>query len=85
MVAHSSVSGVCPQPGTLVLCPARLMEPGQRQDLAVQALARTEPVRRLAVQHGVSRKFIYEQRARANEALQDRFCAEEADSTTPNT
>jgi hypothetical protein len=36
-------------------------------------LARTEPVARLAERHGVSRKFLYAQAAKASEALQDAF------------
>ena len=41
------------------------MGPEQRQDLALQALAGTETISRLAAQHEVSRKFIYQQAARA--------------------
>jgi len=45
----------------------------ERADLAVQALAGSEPIARLANRHDVSRKFVYEQKAKASEALQQTF------------
>jgi hypothetical protein len=51
---------------------ARLAE-GDRKDLAVQVLARSEPVSDLAAKHGVSRKFVYQQTHRARVALDDAF------------
>jgi hypothetical protein len=39
---------------------ARLPE-GDREELAIQALARSETVSDLAARHGVSRKFVYTQ------------------------
>ena len=47
--------------------------PAARADLSVQALAGGEPVARLAARHNVSRKFVYEQKAKASEALQETF------------
>ena len=47
--------------------------PAERADLSVQALAGGEPVTRLAERHHVSRKFVYEQKAKASEALQETF------------
>ena len=47
--------------------------PAERADLSVQALAGDEPVTRLAERHNVSRKFVYEQKAKASEALQETF------------
>jgi hypothetical protein len=49
------------------------MEPRQRQNLALQALVGTETIRGLAGHHGVSRKFVYRQVAKAEEALQEAF------------
>ena len=37
---------------------ARLSQ-SDREELAILALARSEPISDLAVQHGVSRKFVY--------------------------
>jgi hypothetical protein len=51
---------------------ARLPE-SDRKDLAVQVLARSEPVSDLATRHGVSRKFVYQQAHKARVALDDAF------------
>jgi len=78
MVSNLSVCGVGSQPETTVCCPAMAMGPEQRQDLALHALAGTAPISRLAAEHEVSRKFIYRQRTRANEALHETFFEEPA-------
>ncbi len=52
---------------------ARLLPESDRKDLAVQALAGSETVSDLAAQHGVSRKFIYQQAHKARTALDDAF------------
>jgi hypothetical protein len=44
---------------------------GERKDLAIQALARSETVCDLAARHGVSRKFVYRQTNKAREALDE--------------
>src|SRR5664279_6512056 len=44
-----------------------------REELAILALARSEPISDLAVQHGVSRKFVYAQTHKARIALDDAF------------
>jgi len=51
---------------------ARLPE-GDRKNLAMQALARSETVSDLAARHGVSRKFVYQQTHKARAALADAF------------
>jgi hypothetical protein len=53
--------------------PAQQLLPPQRQTLAIQALAGTETVSELARQHGVSRKFVYQQVHTADEALGQAF------------
>ena len=79
MVCHGSVPNVFPQPNTRVLHlatashPAEAMTPPQRQQLALEALAGTETVSRLAAEHAVSRKFVYQQTAKAEEALDAAF------------
>ena len=60
-----------PQPGTP--CPAHDLTPAQRQQLALDALAGTHTVTDLARQALVSRKFVYQQAARAEQALADAF------------
>jgi hypothetical protein len=51
------------------------MAPWQRQGLALQALAGSETISRLAQQHEVSRKFIYRQAAKAQEGLEEAFAS----------
>ncbi len=46
---------------------------GDRKDLAIQALARSETVSGLAARHGVSRKFVYQQTHKARAVLDDAF------------
>jgi len=81
MVCHYSASAIDAQPGIDLFCAAKAMQPRQRQDLAIQALARTETICGLAAQHAVSRKFIYRQADTAKEALQEAFVPEQDDAT----
>jgi hypothetical protein len=53
--------------------PARLLPPAARQHLALHALADTQPIRRLAHDHHVSRKFVYQQADKAQRALDGAF------------
>ena len=78
MGSYLSISSVFPQSGGTIFFPAMVMRPEQRQDLALHALAGTTPISRLAAEHDVSRKFIYQQRTRAADALHDAFFEEEA-------
>ncbi len=62
------------EPSTLSSgCGARALTGEHRQQLAVQMLARTEPVRKLAERHEVSRKFLYDQADKGERALQGAF------------
>lgn len=81
MVCYSNSSMVCPQSGTSFSCAAKAMEPGQRQGLAVQALAGTDTICNLAAEYAVSRKFIYQQLDTAKEALQEAFVPEPDEAT----
>jgi len=47
--------------------------PIKRKDLSLAVLVRTEPLSHLAQNHGVSRKFLYQQAAKASEALDEAF------------
>ena len=44
-----------------------------RKDLALRVLAKTEPVSHIASQHQVSRKFLYQQGHKAEQALEEAF------------
>ncbi|MFL9937307.1 hypothetical protein P0D88_52410 [Paraburkholderia sp. RL18-103-BIB-C] len=57
---------------------ARLPE-SERRKLAVQALAGSETISELSARLGVSRKFVYAQRGKASDALNDAFSAAVAD------
>ncbi len=53
---------------------------GDRKDLAIQALARSETVSDLAARHGVSRKFVYQQTHKAGAVLDGAFSPAVPDS-----
>jgi hypothetical protein len=54
-------------------CPAKSLPPQQRQFLAVAALAGSQSITQLAQDHDVSRKFVYQQAHKAEQALDEAF------------
>ena len=54
-------------------CTAKSLGPSERLSLGVQALAGHQTITDLADDAGVSRKFVYQQRDRAQVALDDAF------------
>ena len=54
-------------------CAAQALDGEQRQRLALQVLARTEAVTELAARHQVSRKFLYQQANKGEQALEQAF------------
>jgi hypothetical protein len=52
----------------------------ERKELAIHALAGSETVTHLAAQHGVSRKFVYQQTHKVRAALDDTFASATPDS-----
>jgi len=52
---------------------AASLPPAARKTLAIEVLAQTQPISHLAVQQQVSRKFLYQQVQKANEALDATF------------
>lgn len=79
MVAYFNASIRPEQPETTDFCPAKALGPDARQQLALEALAGTEPLSQLARQHQVSRKFLYRQTDKARQALQEAFVPEKDD------
>jgi hypothetical protein len=71
--SHSSSASTPRPPSKAQPCPAQQLAPAQRQRLAVDALAGTQPVARLAHEHEVSRKFVYQQADKAQQALDQAF------------
>jgi hypothetical protein len=66
---HPIPSAAARPPQHHCACPAHDLTPTQRQQLPLAALAGTDPISHLAQRHCVSRKFIYQQRHQAHQAL----------------
>jgi len=60
---------------------ASRLGPKERKNLSLQVLAQTKPVSRLAQNHGVSRKFLYQQAAKASDAIDEAFTPSTDDDT----
>ena len=74
MLAQTTSFGTATQSDALPgPCPARLLPPQQRQDLALHVLTASQPVAGLARQHQVSRQFLYRQADTAHRALELAF------------
>ncbi len=71
-ILASAAPSAAPTPATPA-CPAKGLTPPQRQALALQALTGTHPITALAQDHQVSRKFVYQQGHRAEQALEAAF------------
>jgi hypothetical protein len=54
-------------------CPAQLLGPRQRQELALEALTAARPITYLAADYQVSRQFVYRQVDQARQALTEAF------------
>ncbi len=61
------------------ICPAKTLKATERQNLAVQTLARIQSVTSLARENGVSRKFIHAQTNKAQQALDEAFTTKKND------
>lgn len=73
MCIQATISALATQQQSGHRCSAQRLPPPQRQALAVQALAGTPSITQLAQDHDVSRKFVYQQRAKAAQALHEAF------------
>jgi len=51
-----------------------------RQDIGIQVLSRSQPISDLAAQHHVSRKFVYQQGDKAQQALDGSFAPSQGDN-----
>ena len=58
---------------------ARQLGPDQRKQIAVQALARSEPIAHLAGKYDVSRNFVYRHASKASSALDEAFAPSDKD------
>lgn len=71
-ILPTAADAVAPAPAAPT-CRAQLLTPDQRRQLAVAALAGAHPVAQLAAEHQVSRKFVYQQAGKAEQALTAAF------------
>jgi hypothetical protein len=55
------------------------LPPERRKDLAIHSLAGTEPLAKMAAREGISRKFLYRQKRKAEAALDQAFVPFEDD------
>ena len=55
------------------------LPPIVRQDIGVQMVARSQPISHLAATHQVSRKFVYQQSDKAQQALNESFAPSQGD------
>ncbi|MGB3298272.1 MAG: hypothetical protein WBA76_08370 [Phormidesmis sp.] len=61
------------------LSTAASLSPTVRQDIGIQVLSRSLPISQLADQHQVSRKFVYQQGDKAQQALDESFAPSQGD------
>lgn len=61
---------------------ANSLNPIQRQEIAIQAIAKTTKITALAKANGTSRKFIYQQKEKAEEALQKAFPVKQTENNS---
>lgn len=71
MAATLSIDTPDPKPESIFV--AHHLSPAQRQDLALQVLSRTRSVSALSREQRVSRKFLYQQAGKAQNALEQAF------------
>ncbi|MGR3278888.1 hypothetical protein ACSYAD_27870 [Acaryochloris marina NIES-2412] len=58
---------------------AATLPPKIRKDIGIQALSRSMPIARIARENQTSRKFVYEQKAIAAQALDESFLGDKGD------
>ena len=59
---------------------ASTLPPAKRKQLAIEVLSKAEPVTHMAAREQVSRKFIYQQKQKAESALEQAFAPTTEDS-----
>ena len=64
---------------TPALSIAASLSPDIRQDIGIQALSRSQPISHIAATHQVSRKFVYQQGDKAQQALDESFAPSQGD------
>lgn len=75
MCSHPTLSSFFGQRQSVRIAPAKLLGPKQRRGIGLEALAGTQSITQLAEVHAVSRKFVYQQAHKAEQALDEAFSA----------
>ena len=71
---HCAIASMSP-----VLSIAASLAPDIRQDIGIQVLSRSQPISHIAATHQVSRKFVYQQGDKAQQALDESFAPSKGD------
>ena len=58
---------------------AASLSPDVRQDIGIQVLSHSQPISHIAAAHQVSRKFVYQQGDKAQQALDESFAPSQGD------
>ncbi|MEO0769447.1 MAG: hypothetical protein AAFY72_08425 [Cyanobacteria bacterium J06649_4] len=58
---------------------AASLSPDTHQDIGLQALSRSQPISHITAKHQVSRKFVYQQGDKAQQALDESFAPSQGD------
>ena len=58
---------------------AASLSPDVRQEIGIQVLSRSQPISHIAATHQVSRKFVYQQSSKAQQALDESFAPSQGD------
>ena len=58
---------------------AASLSPDVRQDIGIRVLSRSQPISDIAATHQVSRKFVYQQGDKAQQALDESFAPSQGD------
>ena len=75
----SVATAFCDPPMTPALSVASSLSPDIRQDIGIQVLSRSQPISHIAATHQVSRKFVYQQGDKAQQALDESFAPSQGD------
>ena len=62
---------------------ATSLSPDTRQEIGIQVLSRSQPISHIAATHQVSRKFVYQQGDKAQQALDESFAPSKGDNEVP--
>ena len=74
-----AISSECDRSMLPALSIAASLSPDARQDIGTPVLSRSHPISHIAATHQVSRKFVYQQGDKAQQALDESFALSQGD------